>query len=71
MKILINKNIFRMVKFLINRNINCTISTNGALLRKNIDKLLDSGLSELIIGVDGATEDTYKKYPKGLSIKFS
>jgi MoaA/NifB/PqqE/SkfB family radical SAM enzyme len=62
---LINKNIFRMVKFLVNRNINCSISTNGTLLGKNIEKLLDSGLSELIIGVDGATEDTYKKYRKG------
>ena len=62
---LTNKNIFRMVKFLVNRNINCSISTNGTLLGKKIDQLLDSGLSELIIGVDGATEDTYKKYRKG------
>ncbi len=43
---LINKNLFRMVKFLANRNIKCSISTNGTLLGKNIDKLLDSGLSE-------------------------
>jgi len=62
---LINKNIFRMVTFLVNRDIYCSISTNGTLLGKKIDKILDSGLSELIIGVDGATEDTYKKYRKG------
>jgi len=54
-----------MVKFLVNRNINCSISTNGTFLREKIDQILDSGLSELIIGVDGATEDTYKKYRKG------
>ena len=49
-----------MVTFLVNRDIYCSISTNGTLLGEKIDKILDSGLSELIIGVDGATEDTYK-----------
>ena len=42
---LINKSIFRMATFLVNRNIYCSVSTNGTLLGEKIDKILDSGLS--------------------------
>jgi MoaA/NifB/PqqE/SkfB family radical SAM enzyme len=61
----INKSLFEMVKYLISRNIYCSVSTNGTLLGKKIKEILDSGLSKLIIGVDAATEDTYKKYRIG------
>jgi MoaA/NifB/PqqE/SkfB family radical SAM enzyme len=62
---LINKDLFRMIKFLVNRNIYCSVSTNGVFLEDKIEEILDSGLFKLIIGVDGATEDTYKKYRIG------
>lgn len=62
---LINKDIFRMVTQLNERNIKCSISTNGVLLRNYIDEILDSRLSELIIGIDGATEEIYNKYRIG------
>jgi len=62
---LIDKDLFKMVTFLVNKNIHCSISTNGTLLGEKIEEILDSGLSELIIGVDGATEDTYKQYRIG------
>jgi MoaA/NifB/PqqE/SkfB family radical SAM enzyme len=62
---LLNKDLFRIINFIVNEGIYCTISTNGTLLNENIVKILDSGLSKLIIGVDGATENTYKKYRVG------
>lgn len=62
---LINKDLFRMIKFLVNKNIYCSLSTNGTLLGEKIEEILDSGLFKLIIGIDGATEDTYKKYRIG------
>jgi MoaA/NifB/PqqE/SkfB family radical SAM enzyme len=62
---LINKDLMEMVKFLVSRNIYCSVSTNGTLMDGKIKKILDSGLSKLIIGVDAASEDTYKKYRVG------
>jgi radical SAM protein with 4Fe4S-binding SPASM domain len=62
---LINDECFHMVSFLSDRNLKSSISTNGTLLGKRIEEILDSQLSELIIGVDGATEETYRKYRVG------
>jgi MoaA/NifB/PqqE/SkfB family radical SAM enzyme len=62
---LINKALFEMVKSIVNRNIYCSVSTNGSLMGSKIKEILNSGLSKLIIGVDAAYEDTYKKYRVG------
>jgi radical SAM protein with 4Fe4S-binding SPASM domain len=62
---LINQALIEMVKSLVHRNIYCSVSTNGSLMGSKIEEILDSGLSKLIIGVDAASEDTYKKYRVG------
>jgi len=62
---LINQALNEMVKLIVSRNIYCTVSTNGSFMGSEIEEILDSGLSKLIIGVDGASEDTYKQYRVG------
>ena len=62
---LINDECFKMISILKEKNLNTSMSTNGTLLEQKIDEILDSQLSELIIGLDGATEKTYKKYRIG------
>ncbi len=48
------------------RRIYTAISTNGHFLNeKNIMQILDSGLDEIIISVDGVTQEEYEKYRKG------
>ena len=47
-------------------NIYTAISTNGHFLDdKNVKLILDSGLDEIIISVDGVTQEEYEKYRKG------
>ena len=62
---LINNDLIDMIKFLASKNISSSVSTNGSLISNKIEQILDSGLSKLIIGVDAASEDTYKKYRIG------
>lgn len=46
------------------------ISTNGALLsQEKIGELLDSGLDDIRISIDGYTEETYEKVRLGLSYR--
>ncbi len=44
---------------------NTIVSTNGHFLsRENSERLVNSGLSKLIISVDGADQETYESYRK-------
>lgn len=62
---LINKDIYRMIKYAKKFDIFVNTSTNSFFLtEKNVGKLVRSGLDELIISLDGASEETYRKYRK-------
>ncbi len=62
---LINKDIYRMIKYAKKFNIFVNTSTNSSFLtEKSVGKLVRSGLDELIISLDGASEETYRKYRK-------
>ena len=62
---LLNKDLFKMISYAKQKNIFVNISTNSNFLDKDISKkLIDSCLDELIISLDGASEETYKKYRK-------
>jgi radical SAM protein with 4Fe4S-binding SPASM domain len=63
----LNPDIFRMIKYAKSKNILVHCSTNGNVKfdEKMAEKLVDSGLDTLIVAVDGATEETYRKYRKG------
>lgn len=67
---LLNPEFYRMVKYAKKFNIFVNTSTNSFFLNKeNAVKIIDSELDELIISLDGASEETYRKYRKTGSFK--
>lgn len=63
---LLNKEIFKMISYAKRKKIFVNLSTNSSFLTKDISRqLINSGLDELIISLDGASEETYEKYRKG------
>lgn len=62
----INPYFLDMVGYAESKKIYTITSTNGHFLSdENINKTLDSGLSRLIISIDGTTQDTYEQYRIG------
>lgn len=62
---LLNKDLYKMIKYAKKYKIFVNTSTNSFFLNKdNAKKLVESGLDELIISLDGASEETYSKYRK-------
>ncbi|MAG48003.1 hypothetical protein CL617_05335 [archaeon] len=63
---LLNKDLFKMIKRANRKKIFINISTNGTFLNKdNVQDLVDCGLDEIIVSVDGASQKTYEKYRIG------
>ncbi|MGC9512120.1 MAG: radical SAM/SPASM domain-containing protein [Fidelibacterota bacterium] len=60
----LNPRFFDMIRYASDRKIYTLTSTNGHFLA-DYDAIIDSGLDELIISLDGATEEVYKKYRIG------
>jgi len=61
---LLNKQIFKMIKYAHEKNIRTRISSN-LNFDFSVEELVDSGLDELIVSCDGASEETYRKYRVG------
>lgn len=62
----LHKDIFRMIKFLKERNVHVTTTTNATLLDKDMcRKIISSGLDSLGFSLDGATANTYEETRKG------
>jgi MoaA/NifB/PqqE/SkfB family radical SAM enzyme len=53
--------IFSMIKYSKERGVRVEIATNGTLLQRDYDKIIDSGLDILKISIDGSTDETYTK----------
>lgn len=67
---LLNKDLDKMIKYAKKKDIFVNTSTNSYFLDKTwAKKLVDSGLDELILSLDGASEKTYNQYRKGGSFK--
>ena len=62
---LMNKDIFKMVKYAEENNISTKISTNTMLVENYIDEIFDSKLSNLIVTLDGATKKSHESYRIG------
>ncbi len=63
---LLNKDIFKMIKYASKLGLSVSVSTNATLLdKKAILELLDSGLDSLIVSVDGAAKYSYEKFRRG------
>lgn len=60
----LNKNIYRMIRRAREKNIVVISSTNGTLPwdTRELEELVNSGLSKLIVAVDGLDQETYSKY---------
>ena len=63
---LLNKDVFKMVKYAEERRIEVLLSTNTTLFDENkIEELFDSKLSYLIVCLDGAKKETHEQYRQG------
>jgi len=60
----LNKNFIRMIKYAKAAGLKVITSTNGFIFRDKtqVQELLDSGLDELILAVDGASKESYDAY---------
>src|ERR1700722_19518793 len=62
----LNKNFFDFVQYASAKNMYVATSTNAHYLNDtNARKTVESGLSRLIISIDGTTQDTYEQYRIG------
>ena len=64
---LLNKRLWRLVTMTEERGIGSEISTNLSvpLTDQTIDRLIEARLSWMIVSVDGATPETYRRYRRG------
>ncbi len=54
------------IKYAVNKNIFTSTSTNGHFLSpESCNKIVNSGLHQIIISIDGTTQKTYEKYRVG------
>lgn len=63
---LLNRDIYRMVKYAHDKKISTSIASNFTLFKKeDADKLIDSGLDFIDISIDGITQEVYQIYRIG------
>lgn len=63
---LLNKDVFRMVKYAKQRGISTYISTNAALLNNfDFKEIFGSGLNDISVCLDGASKKTHEFYRRG------
>jgi len=66
---LLNKDIFLMTQY-VSKFSRVNISTNGQLINTEIaEKLIISGVTDVIVSIDGVTQDVYEMYRVGGDIK--
>ena len=67
----LNRNITKMIKTCADRNIITLTSTNGncALTMDEATKIVEAGLTALIVAIDGSTQEIYQSYRKGGDIE--
>jgi radical SAM protein with 4Fe4S-binding SPASM domain len=67
---LLNPAIGEFIRYAHTKRLYTILSTNGQLLNRNIiKKLVNSGLSKIIISLDGVTEQSYAAYRVGGSLQ--
>ncbi len=65
----LNEDLFEMIKYANSKNLYTYCSTNAHFLNdKNAKSTIESKLDELIISLDGTTQDVYELYRKGGSL---
>lgn len=68
---MLNPKVFDMIAYAHSRNLATVVSTNGQHLQtmEDAERLVASGLDNLIIALDGATQETYSQYRVGGDIR--
>ncbi len=67
---LLNKEIYRLIKVTVKRKIWTSLSTNAQVLDAEMaERIVLSGLHQIIISVDGYDEESYRKYRVGGSFE--
>jgi radical SAM protein with 4Fe4S-binding SPASM domain len=67
---LLNKDLFKMISYAKKQGVFVNTSTNSFFLTKdNAAEIVKTGLDEIIVSLDGASEKTYRKYRKNGSFK--
>lgn len=62
---LLNKDIFRMIEYA-STFTKTNISTNGnCLTEEKAEKLIKAGVTDIIVSIDGVSQDVYEQYRKG------
>lgn len=63
----LNKDIYKMIEYARDKGIPAVTSTNGHFFdnEENVNRLLSSGLVNVVISVDGTTQECYEKYRAG------
>lgn len=62
---LLNRELFDIVRHCEAHGVSTSFSTNGMLLQRHLDAILDSGLSHISIAVDGLTPQDHARYRVG------
>lgn len=57
--------LFKLIRYAKEKGLRVVLNTNGMLIDENLKSLVSCGLDEIIIGIDGATEETYAKVRVG------
>jgi radical SAM protein with 4Fe4S-binding SPASM domain len=67
----INRDLIEMIAYAHEKRIYTVVSTNGHFIRSSdkADRLIESGLDELIISISGITQDIYSKYHRNGKIE--
>lgn len=66
----LHSNIYEMISYATSHGLYVRTSTNGYPFykRENIKKMIDSRLSEIIVGIEGDNQDTHELYRKGTNL---
>lgn len=60
-----NKDIYKMIEYAKNKRSFVRVSTNGHFFKEeDVERLVKSELDDLIVSIDGASQDTYVQYRK-------
>lgn len=65
---LLNKHLFRMIRKCTDHGIKTRFSTNGMLLRDNVDAIIESGVSQVQVALDGLGKN-HEKYRRGSDVE--
>lgn len=65
----INPYFSKMIKYAHDKGFETIVSTNGMLLHKYIDELVECGPDKIIIAVEGTTQDVHTKYRIGSDLE--